>query len=177
MTNQQSKTHYRKVFKSDHLGQADIEDFKEAGSNLVFTVSHVNQEIGAKVAGKKIDANIAYFVERIKPLVLNATNSATMKKLTGSAFIEDWQNVVIQLYIEPNVKMKGETVGGVRISHLNPKIGKPILTKSNVKMWNHAKAAFKRDGNFIEVFKRADMKPEDQALLRQEVESEGAASV
>jgi hypothetical protein len=177
MTNQQSKTHYRKVFKSDHLGQADIEDFKEAGSNLVFTVSHVNQEIGAKVAGKKIDANIAYFVERIKPLVLNATNSATMKKLTGSAFIEDWQNVVIQLYIEPNVKMKGEIVGGVRISHLKPKIAKPLLTKDNVNMWNNAKIAYKQDGNFIRVFKRADMTPEDQKLLREEVESEGAESV
>jgi hypothetical protein len=177
MTNQQSKTHYRKVFKSDHLGQADIEDFKEAGSNLIFTVSHVNQEIGAKVAGKKIDANIAYFVESIKPLVLNATNSATMKKLTGSAFIEDWQNVVIHIYIEPNVKMKGETVGGLRISHLKPKIAKPLLTKDNITMWNHAKTAYKQDGNFIRVFKRADMTPADQKLLREEVESEGDASV
>ena len=177
MSDQQPKTHYRKVFKSDHLGQADIEDFKEEGSSLVFTVAYVNQEMGAKVAGKKIDANIAYFVERIKPLVLNATNSATMKKLTGSAFIEDWQNVVIQLYVEPNVKMKGETVGGVRISHLKPKMAKPLLTKANVTMWNHAKAAYKRDGNFIGVFKRADMTPADQKLLREEVEQEGAASV
>ena len=28
-----SKTHYRKVFKSDHLGIADLEDYIEAGSN------------------------------------------------------------------------------------------------------------------------------------------------
>jgi hypothetical protein len=172
-----SKTHYRKVFKSDHLGQADLEDFKEDGSNLIFTVSHVNQEIGAKVAGKKIDANIAYFVEKIKPLVLNATNSAQMKKLTGSAFIEDWQNVVIQLYIEPNVRMKGEVVGGVRISHLKPKIAKPLLTKANTAMWNHAKTAYKQDGNFTRVFKRADMTPEDQNIMRQEVEKEGATNV
>ena len=177
MSEQQPKTHYRKVFKSDHLGQADLEDFKEEGSNLVFTIAYVNQEIGAKVAGKKIDANIAYFVERIKPLVLNATNSGTMKKLTGSAFIEDWQNVVIQLYIEPNVKMKGETVGGVRISHLKPKIAKYLLTKDNVKMWNNAKAAYKQDGNFIRVFKRADITPENQSLMLKEIEIEGAASV
>ncbi len=172
-----SKTHYRKVFKSDHLGQADLEDFKEEGSNLIFTVSHVNQEIGTKVAGKKIDANIAYFVEKIKPLVLNATNSGQMKKLTGSAFIEDWQNVVIQLYIEPNVRMKGEVVGGVRISHLKPKIAKPLLTKDNTVMWNHAKTAYKRDGNFIGVFKRADITPENQRLMISEINAEGAASV
>ena len=135
MSNQaQGKTHYRKVFKSDHLGQADLEDFKEAGSNLVFTISHVNQEMGASVAGKKIDANIAYFVEQIKPLVLNATNSATVKKLTGSSFVEDWQNVLVQLYIEPNVKMKGQVVGGVRVSHLKPKTAKPKITKEQIKI-------------------------------------------
>jgi hypothetical protein len=172
-----SKTHYRKVFKSDHLGQADLEDFKEDGSNLIFTVSHVNQEIGAKVAGKKIDANIAYFVEKIKPLVLNATNSAQMKKLIGSAFIEDWQNVVIQLYIEPNVRMKGEVVGGVRISHLKPKIAKPQVTKAATKMWDNAKTAYKQDGNFVRVFKRADITPENQKLMLEEIKAEGAANV
>ncbi len=55
MTN---KTHYRKVLKSDHLGIADLEDFQEEGSNLVFTIKLVQQEHGAKVAGRKIDANI-----------------------------------------------------------------------------------------------------------------------
>lgn len=177
MSNEQPKTHYRKVFKSDHLGQADLEDFKEEGSNLIFTIAYVNQEMGAKVAGKKIDANIAYFVERIKPLVLNATNSATMKKLTSSAFVEDWQNVVIQLYIEPNVKMKGEVVGGVRISHLKPKITKPQVTKQTAEMWKNAKAAFKQDGNFIRVFKRADITPDNQALMLEEIKAEADANV
>jgi hypothetical protein len=177
MSDQQPKTHYRKVFKSDHLGQADLEDFKEEGSNLVFTVAYVNQEMGAKVAGKTINANIAYFVERIKPLVLNATNSAVMKKLTGSAFIEDWQSVVIQLYIEPNVKMKGEVVGGVRISHLTPKLAKPQITKDNAKMWGNAKAAYIKHGNFIRIFKQADITPENQALMLAEIKAEGVPSV
>ena len=65
-----SKTHYRKVFKSDHLGCADLEDFIEQSSDLIFTIKQVRQEFGAKVAGKKIDANIAYFSENIKPLIL-----------------------------------------------------------------------------------------------------------
>ena len=86
-----NKTHYRKVFKSDHLGVADLEEFIEGGSNLIFTIKHVRQERGAKVAGKKIDANIAYFVENIKPLVLNATNSKLVSKLAGTCFVEDWQ--------------------------------------------------------------------------------------
>ena len=40
----ENKTHYRKVFKSYHLGVADLEDFMEAGSKLVFPISHVKQE-------------------------------------------------------------------------------------------------------------------------------------
>ena len=73
------KTHYRKVFKSDHLGQADIEDYQENGSNLIFTIKHVKQEIGVAVAGRKGNHNIAYCNEPIKPIVLNATNSVVVR--------------------------------------------------------------------------------------------------
>lgn len=166
-----SKTHYRKVFKSDHLGRADLEDFKEEGSDLIFTISHVNQEIGAKVAGKKIDANIAYFHEPIKPLVLNATNSGVLRKITGSCFVENWQGVTVQLYIDESAKLKGETVGGVRISPNAPRKAKPLISKSNVKAWENAKNAYRRDGNFNAIFKRADITPENQQILISEVQS------
>ena len=115
------KTHYRKVFKSDHLGQADLEDFSEEGKKLIFTIKHVRQEYGTKVAGHKIDANICYFVESIKPWVVNAGNSAILKQFAGSPFVEDWSDTKIELYIDANVKMKGEVVGGVRIKPIQPK--------------------------------------------------------
>lgn len=109
------KTHYRKVFKSDHLGIADLEDFTEEGKNLCFTIKNVKQEIGTAVAGRKGNFNIAYFVEDIKPLVLNATNSKVLSKITGSVFVQDWNSIKVELYIKSDVKMKGEVVGGVRI--------------------------------------------------------------
>jgi hypothetical protein len=111
------KTHYRKVFKSDHLGVADLEDLIESKTPLAFTIKHVKQEYDVMVAGRKGNFNIAYFNEQIKPLVLNATNSKTMKKLAGgSAFIEDWKNIRVTLFIDKSAKLKGEVVGGVRIS-------------------------------------------------------------
>ena len=159
------QTHYRKVFKSDHLGRADIEDFQEEGRELIFTIAYVNQEIGAKVAGKKIDANIAYFVEPgIKPLVLNATNSGTMRKLTNSCFVENWQNVLVQLYVDESAKLKGEIVGGVRISQKAPRRAKQKVLP-NTKAWDFAKAAFIRDGNFDAVLKKADITPENQQVI------------
>ena len=73
------KTHYRKVYKSDHLGVADLEDLVEANSNMVFNIAQVRQEVGVRVAGKKGNHNIVYFKESIKPLCLNAGNAKILK--------------------------------------------------------------------------------------------------
>lgn len=135
-------THYRNVFKSDHLGIADLEDMIEKRMDLIFTIKEVKQEFNVAVAGKKGNYNIAYFKEAIKPLVLNATNSKIVKSFCGgSPFVENWKNVLIELYIDESVKMKGEVVGGVRISPKQPKpiqIDKPQFTEAN---FEKAKAA------------------------------------
>jgi|AntRauTorckE5430_2_1112549.scaffolds.fasta_scaffold12764_5 hypothetical protein len=140
----ENKTHYRKVAKSDHLGTPDLEDMTEKGHDLILTISHVNQEYGAKVAGKKIDANIAYFKDvKIKPLVLNATNAKVLKGFASSPFVEDWKDLIIQLYLDANVMMKGEKVGGVRIRPIQPVIKKalPNFTESNFEKAKEAGAS------------------------------------
>ena len=128
------------MFKSDHLSIADLEDFIEEKKSLIFTIKEVKQEFDTVVAGKKINANIAYFKENIKPLVLNATNSKILKSFSnGSPFVEDWDNTLIELYIDSNVKMKGDIVGGVRIKPVQPKAKvKPQFTEDK---FEKAKAA------------------------------------
>ena len=158
------KNHYRKVFKSDHLGIADLEDFREEGKRLIFTIDKVCQEYGAKVAGKRIDANIAYFKEDIKPLVLNATNSKMVKGFANnSPFVEDWNNILIELFIDPSVKMKGEVVGGVRIVPTQPIIKKTELTLNHPR-WQEAKKAV-MDGRKSGVLKAYEVSAENLALL------------
>jgi hypothetical protein len=144
-----SKTHYRKVFKSDHLGSADLEEMQEEGKRLVFTIDHVKQEYDTQVAGRKINANIAYFKEQIKPLVLNATNSKQMAKFTGSKFVEDWGNTLIELYIDSSVKMKGEVVGGIRIKPTQPTATKQKMTPEH-PLWGKSKVQVAQDGTPIE---------------------------
>ena len=141
--NKVSKTHYRNVFKSDHLGSADLEDLIEQGVQLCFTIKEVRQEKGAKVAGKKGDFNIAYFVEKIKPLVLNATNSKQLSIFAKSKFVEDWSGLYIELYVEENVKaVSGGITQGVRIRPVLPqKIKqKPIFGKENFEKAKNANA-------------------------------------
>ena len=167
MTNQ-TKTHYRKVFKSDHLGVADLEDLLEQNKDtpLIFTIKEVRQEIGAKVAGRKVNANIAYFNESIKPLVLNAGNSKIVKKLAGGTpFLENWANITIQLYIDPTASFGGEITGGVRINP-NPTVTKRAeITPKNTNLWNNAKKAYIRDKNFYAVLRRADISQANQDLI------------
>jgi hypothetical protein len=162
------KTHYRKVFKSDHLGVADLEDLQESGSNLVFTIDHVNQEIGARVAGKKGNFNIAYFKENIKPWVLNAGNSKTMRGFAnGSSFVEDWGGITVQLYIDKSASFGGNVTGGVRIHPSQPKQRQEL--KQNMKApWSNAISAYKRDGHLGAVLERMDISQQNQNLIIQQ---------
>tara|TARA_R110000850_G_scaffold245593_1_gene370415 strand:- start:684 stop:1181 length:498 start_codon:yes stop_codon:yes gene_type:complete len=139
----ENKTHYRKVFKSDHLGVADLEEFNEEKRTLIFTIKEVKQEFNVAVAGRKGNHNIAYFIDGIKPLVLNATNSKIVKSFNkNSPFVEDWKLTKIELHIDYAVKMKGETVGGVRIKPIQPKEKvKPEFNEKNFEPAHKAKAS------------------------------------
>ena len=141
-----TKTHYRKVMKSDHLGIADLEDLIEEKKPLIFTIREVKQQYGVSVAGKKGDFNIAYFVEQIKPLVLNSTNAKVVKAFANnSPFVEDWKNIRVELFIDENVKMKGEVVGGVRIKQVQPMPKqKPAFTEANFEKAKAANATFEQ---------------------------------
>ena len=170
-----TKTHYRKVFKSDHLGVADLEDMLEAKTQLIFTITHVKQEIGVMVAGRKGNHNIAYFKEKIKPLVLNATNSKVMKNFArGSSFVEDWTNVVVQLYIDSGAKLKGEIVGGVRINPQQPRLSKPLITQANKALWDRARSSYIQYGNFHAVTEHADISKESMDKIIAEVKAANA---
>ncbi len=158
-----TKTHYRKAFDSPYLSSADIVDAMQ------FTISSVKLEADQTKKTKDL-FNTAHFVEKeirpgekLKPMILNASNSKTLKNLTGSPFIEDWKNVPIMIYVDHNVRFGKETVEGLRISPNKPE--KKELTPDNTKAWDNAKAAYKRDGNLDKVLERMTMSDVDQAKL------------
>lgn len=138
------KDNYRNVYKSDHLGAVDLEEFIEAGKSLVFTIKEVRQEMGAKVAGKKGDFNIAYFVEPIKPWVLNSGNAKIVRSFAGSTAtnsVSTWKNIPVELYVDHNVKFGSDIVSGVRVKPIKPTLKpkeKAFFTEAN---FEKAKAA------------------------------------
>lgn len=163
------KTHYRKAFDSPYLSSADIVE------PTTLTISHVNL-LPDKTKKTKDLFNTAFFVEKeirkgetLKPMILNATNSKTVKKLTGTPFIDDWKNIKVTVYVDHNVRFGKETLDGLRIS---PDVHKRSeLTPAFTKNWDSAKAAYKRDGNLNSVLSRVDMSQEHQLLLISECEA------
>src|SRR3546814_10597754 len=100
MNAQVDGTHYRKVFDSPYLSSMDVVE------PITLTIARVTQEAD-KTKKTKDTFNTAYFAEKfirpgekLKPMILNATNSKTMAKLTGSPYIEDWGDTRITVRSE-----------------------------------------------------------------------------
>jgi hypothetical protein len=167
------KTHYRKAFDSPYLSSADIVE------PTVFTVREVRLEPDRTKKTKDL-FNTAYFVEKeirpgevLKPMILNATNSKTMKGLANTPFIEDWRDIRVTIYVDHNVRFGKETMEGLRISPHVPE--RKTLTPNLTKNWENAKAAYKRDGNLNSVLARMDISPEHQKQLIEECKEATAA--
>lgn len=167
----EDKIHYRKAFDSPYLSSADVVD------PVVLTIHHVALE-DDRTKKTKDKFNTAHFVEKeirrgepLKPMILNAGNSKTMKKLTGSPYINDWKNVKITVFVDPNVRFGKETVEGLRISPKSPSAEKATITPKS-KAWPSAKAAYLRDGNLDAVLAKANISKEHQEQLIAECEAE-----
>lgn len=150
-----SKTHYRKAFDSPYLSSADIVE------PTILTIARAVLE-SDKTKKTKDVFNTAYFEERelrpgekLKPMILNATNSKMLKGITGSPFLEDWGGVKVTVFVDKNVRFGKESVEGLRIAPA--RVTKPCLTPDKTQAWNNAKAAFKRDGSLEAVMTRMDI--------------------
>lgn len=160
------KTHYRKAFNSPYLSSADITE------PTILTIVSVRLEKDQTKKTKDF-FNTAYFGEKeirqgetLKPMILNATNSRTLKNLTGSAFIDDWQNIPVTIYVDNKIRFGRNTVEGLRISTEPPRIQKPELTP-NHPQWNDAIEAYKRDDNFTAIEEYMVISPENKKAIQE----------
>jgi hypothetical protein len=143
-----TQTDWRKYRKSTHLASADLDAMETDNLKLFFTIKEVKYETNIDVSGTKMDGIFCYFIEAVKPLKLNSTNNkilagfAKKNGLIGKEchVIENWKGMLIELYVDRNVKMMGAITDGVRIKPLQPIINKvlPSFTEVNFEA---AKAA------------------------------------
>lgn len=166
------KTHYRKAFNSPYLSSADIVE------PVVLTISKVKLELD-QTKKTKDHFNTAYFCEKeirpgeaLKPMILNATNSRTMKGLTGTPFIDDWNNISVTIYVDHSVRFGRDTVEGLRISTEAPRVTKPELLPGTIE-WDRAVAAYVRDKNFNAIEKHRTISQANKDQIKKEAVSPG----
>lgn len=164
----QNKTHFKKVFNSPYLSSSDI----VGPTNLTIARVVIEKD---KTKKTKDSFNTCYFVEKeirpgekLKPLILNVTNSKTLKALTNTPFLEDWVNITVTIYVDKNVKNRGQTVEGLRISPVPPVIEKQWLTKADVQGWNNAVQSCKASGNLNIVLEHVNLTQENAELIIKE---------
>lgn len=158
----ETKTHWKKVFNKDYLGACDLEDNKD----LKAIINHVEIRKIKDSNGKESDSNVAILANGLKPMILNATNCKMIKKFTKSPYIEDWNNVPIQIYIKPDVKAFGDVVEGLRIREVQPKMVKPELLP-NTEQWNAAVKFLKGKGTMPQIKSKYDLSVENEETLKQ----------
>ena len=109
-------THWKKLTNPDYLGAYAL----EPGQELIVTIKSVANEVVTGTDGKKETCSVMRFVENVKPLVLNATNSKTITKLLITPYIEQWSGRKIQLYVEHGIKAFGDIVDAIRVRPFLP---------------------------------------------------------
>jgi len=118
----ESKTHWKKFFKYDYLGSADL-----VGGDLVLTIQKLKKEKVKGPGGREDECLVCYWQEKdFKPMVMNRTNCKTIHKMHQTAFIEEWPGKQVQLFVDHNVKYKGEITDGIRIRPLVPAKTDPL---------------------------------------------------
>lgn len=162
----ENKTHFRKAFKSCYLAAVDITE------EIELTISRVTEEMDASKKTKNM-LLVAYFKEpeirkgeRLKPMVINATNAKALNRMANTPFIEDWAGLRIVVYVQDKIKFGHEIVEGLRLKSAPEKPPKAFLTPENEKMWANAITAYKRDGNLDKVLERVQISDEHVALIQ-----------
>ena len=140
------KTHWKKVVSDPNfLGEADFQECEEK----IATIARVAEKVDVQTARGKEKKTVIYFHENLKPMILNVARSKAIAKVAESPYFEDWINVAVQLYIDPNVEAFGEVVSAVRV---RPR--KPII-KTAVKCsdcGNDIQGASGRNADYIAAY-------------------------
>lgn len=117
------KTHWKKVVSDpNYLGEADFGE----GEEKIATIARVVQSETIQTAEGKSKKAVVYFVEPLKPMILNVARSKAIEKVVGSPYFEDWVGAKIQLYIEHGIKAFGDVVSAVRVRPRKPVIRQTV---------------------------------------------------
>lgn len=117
----------KRYFDTDYIGAYSLDD----GAEPILTIHSLWYGELTLGGGRKENHVVMKFVEKqvpgvdeVKPLILNATNRKTLKKLFGDDSAKALEDKRIQLYVDPKVRdpQDGGFTEGLRIRPFHPKL-------------------------------------------------------
>ena len=123
----ETKTHIDKLRNPNYLGGWDLMDANGKTIDKIVTIKEIKNESVFNQKSQIEEQVITLMFNECKPIILNATNRKTLKKVTGTDYIEDMIGKKIQLTTK-RIKAFGEFHDAIRIATSKPSdvIAKPI---------------------------------------------------
>lgn len=97
-----------------------MDDGQGKFEEIAVTIKNATQEAVKDQNGKDETCLVLHFSEKIKPMILNVTNSKTIEKLVGSPYVENWTGKRIQIGTE-KVRAFGAMHDALRVRKFPPK--------------------------------------------------------
>lgn len=115
----ETKTHIDKLRNPNYLGGWDLMDESGKTIDKIVTIKEIKNESVFNQKSQIEEQVITLLFEECKPIILNATNRKTLKKVTGTEYIEDMIGKKIQLTTK-RIKAFGEFHDAIRITTTAP---------------------------------------------------------
>lgn len=110
----ETKTHIDKLRNPNYLGGWDLMDESGKTIDKIVTIKEIKNESVFNQKSQIEEQVITLFFNECKPIILNATNRKTLKKVTAADYIEDMIGKKIQLTTK-RIKAFGEFHDAIRI--------------------------------------------------------------
>ena len=108
------KTHIDKLRNPNYLGGWDLQDENGKTNDIIVTIKEVKSEFVFNQKAQMEEPVLTVFFLECKPIILNATNRKTLKKVTDTSYIEEMAGKKIQLTTK-RIKAFGEFHDAIRI--------------------------------------------------------------
>lgn len=131
------KTHIDKLRNPNYLGGWDLQDENGKTKDIIVTIKEVKSEFVFNQKAQMEEPVLTVFFNECKPIILNATNRKTLKKVTGTSYIEEMTGKQIQLTTK-RIKAFGEFHDAIRIVNAIPTVITVDIEKTKSKL-NEAK--------------------------------------
>ena len=165
------KTHWKKLDNPNYLGAYSLMDGET--KDITVTISKVVTEEVKNERGSET-CRVAYFKEseingiKIKPMILNATNSKAIGKIYDTPYIEDWQNKQVTIYVA-KVRAFGDEIECLRIKREKPFKKLPELLPTDEKNWLKVIAAMQQGFTIDQIKTKLSISTENETKLKSEI--------